>query len=346
MKSSNISRRKFLGNASLGAGAFGLPGYFSQAEGIKSGDNVPRHVNIGTVSIMDISASNPPDMIQKVLGIMENMVPYKPDIICLPEIFAYANIANHHYQLKDVAEKVPGAVVTPFLNFARTHNCYGICPTYSLHGEKIYISAVLISRQGKVAGEYHKMRPAESELKMGITPGKANPPVFETDFGKIGVQICFDVKYEEGWNALKDKGAQIIFWPSAYAGGQEISSRAWRHQVYIVTSTQKDTSKICDITGETIAQTGRWQRNWICAPVNPEKAFIPTWPAVSLFPDIQKKYGPKLRLTTFSEEEWTIMESLDAGLKIADVLKEFNLKSMHETLKELSAAHKKAGEKT
>ncbi len=342
MKPSNISRRKFLGNASLGAAAFGLPVYSSEAKGIKPGYPAPQHVNIGTVSIMDISAQDTAGMIQKVLGIMENMVPYRPDIICLPEIFAYVNIANSHYQLKDVAEKVPGTVVTPFLNFARTHHCYVICPTYSLHEENIYISAVLINRQGKVAGEYHKMRPAESELQMGIRPGKANPPVFDTDFGKIGIQICFDIKYEEGWNDLKDKGAQIIFWPSAYAGGQEISSRAWRHQVYIVTSTQKDTSKICDITGDTIAQTGRWQRNWICAPVNLEKTFVPTWPAVSLFGDIQKKYGPRLRLATFSEEEWTIMESLDGGLKIADVLEEFNIKPMHETLKELSAAHKKA----
>ena len=344
MKPSNISRRKFLGNASVGAGAFGLPAYFSAAQNGERANTAPRQVNIGTVSIMDVTASGTPDMIQKVLGIMENMVPYKPDIICLPEIFAFANIASR-YQLKDVAEKVPGAVVSPFLNFARTHNCYVICPTYSLHEGNIYISAVLINRQGKVAGEYHKMRPAESELQMGVTPGKANPSVFETDFGKIGIQICFDIKYEEGWNELKDKGAQIIFWPSAYAGGQEISSRAWRHQVYMVTSTQKDTSKICDITGETIAQTGRWQRNWICAPINLEKAFIPTWPAVSLFPDIQKKYGPRLRLTTFSEEEWTIMESLDGALKIADVLKEFNLKSMHQTLKEHSAAHEKAGAK-
>ena len=61
--------------------------------------------------------------------------------------------------------------------------------------------------------------------------------------------------------------------------------------MYIVTSPQKDTSKICDITGETIVQTGRWQRNWICAPVNLEKAFILAWPAVSVFPDIQKKYA-------------------------------------------------------
>ena len=189
------------------------------------------------------------------------------------------------------------------------------------------------------------MRPAESEMKMGVKPGKSNAPVFQTDFGKIGIQICFDIKYDDGWNYLKDNGAQIIFWPSAYAAGQEISSMAWRHQVYVVTSTVKDTSKICDITGETIVQTGRWQRNWICSPINLEKAFIHTWPAVTVFPDIQKKYGPKIRLTTFNEEEWTIIESLDTELKVADVLKEFNLKTMHEFLKELSIVHEKMRDK-
>jgi beta-ureidopropionase len=342
---SNISRRKFLGNASLGLGAFGLPGYFPRTEGTKAPDNFPHQVNIGAVSIMDISAAGSQDMVQKVIGIMENIIPYQPDIICLPEGFAFSNMTGYEYNPKDVAEKLPGSVVTPFLNFAAKHKCYVICPTYSLHDGNTYISAVLIDRQGKIAGEYRKMRPAESEMKMGVKPGKSNPPVFQTDFGKIGIQICFDIKYEDGWNYLKDNGAQIIFWPSAYAAGQEISSRAWRHQVYIVTSTAKDTTKICDITGETIMQTGRWQRNWICAPVNLEKAFIHTWPAVRMFPDIQKKYSSRIRLNTFSEEEWTIIESLDAELKIADVLKEFNLKTMHEFLKELSVVHEKTRDK-
>jgi len=338
---SNISRRKFLENASLSAGAIGLPGYFPTPENKKNNDSSPRHVTIGTVSIMDISPTDLQDMLQRVLTVMENIVPYKPDIICLPEIFAYANLPANNYQLKDLGEKIPGKIVTPFMSFAARHSCYVICPTYSLHEGNTYISAVLIDRQGKVAGQYDKMRPAESELKMGIKPGKASPPVFQTDFGKIGIQICFDIKYEDGWNHLKDNGAQIIFWPSAYAAGQEISSRAWRHQVYIVTSTAKDTSKICDITGETIVQTGRWQRNWACSSINLEKAFLLTWPAVSLFPDIQRKYGPRIKLTTFNEEEWSVIESLDAGLKIADVLREFNLKPMHEMLKELSVLHEK-----
>lgn len=290
---------------------------------------------IGTVSLMGLEASSTPDMIGKVLDIMNEMVPHQPDIICLPEVFAYSNIKNNQFNIKDVAEKAPGAVSGSFLKFASAHKCYIICPTYTFSEGNIYISAVLINREGKVMGEYHKIRPTSDEMAKGVKPGKFDAPVFETDFGKIGIQICFDVKYEEGWNALKEKGAQIIFWPSAYASGREISARAWRHQVNIVTSTLKDTSKICDITGEAIVQTGRWQPNWICAPVNLEKAFIHAWPAATVFPDIQRKYGSRILLKSYAEEEWTTIESLDNNLKIADVLKEFNIQTMHEMIREM-----------
>jgi beta-ureidopropionase len=335
---SNISRRKFLGNVSLSAGAIAVPGKLPLNK-LTVPEQAHGRVNVATVSTANIFAKDTPAMIEKVLAVMDEIVPYKPDIICLPEIFAYANIENNKFKLSDVAEKVPGPTVSPFQRFAQKNRCYVICPTYSLHQGDVYIAAVLIDRNGQIAGEYHKMRPAESELEMGIKPGRFNPPVFETDFGKIGIQICFDVKYDEGWNYLKDNGAQIIFWPSAYASGREIASRAWRHQVYIVTSTLKDTGRICDITGEAIVQTGRWQPNWTTAVINLEKAFILTWPAVRIFPDMQKKYAARIKLTTFNEEEWTIIESLDPTLPIAEVLNAYKLKTAYEFTKALSLLH-------
>jgi beta-ureidopropionase len=336
---SNLSRRKFLGNATLaaGAGLIGVPQ--TRAEVFQN--KLPAtgsHVNIGTISLMNLEAKSSPEMIKQVLDIMEEMVPSKPDIICLPEVFAFTFITDTKYTVKEVAENAPGPVTSQFAKFAAAHNCYIICPTYTRSEGNIYISAVLIDRQGKIVGEYHKMRPTVSEMELGIKPGKLDPPVFETDFGKIGIQICFDVKYEQGWQALKEKGAQIIFWPSAYASGREISSRAWKHQVYIVTSTLKDTSKICDFDGEAIAQTSRWQRNWVCAPVNLEKAFIHAWPAATMSSEIQKKYGNRIALQTYGEEEWMIIESRDNNLKIADVLKEFKLQTMHDMLNEMGAA--------
>lgn len=339
----NWSRRKFIQSASLGFGAGMITMPLSAMQTFdKKRTLSPHDVMIGSVSITGVNAKSPDEMVQNVLRFMSEMVTYKPDIICLPEGFAYANLNGFRYSVKDEARLAAQKILAPFQKFAQAHNCYVICPTYTSSNNKEYISAVLIDRKGKIAGEYHKMRPTVGEMESGVTPGKLDPPVFDTDFGKIGIQICFDIKYEEGWNILKQKGAQIIFWPSAYASGQEIASRAWKHQVYIVTSTQKDTSKICDLSGEPIAQTSRWQPNWVCGPVNTEKILILAWPTVSMIPDIQKKYGNKLSISTYGEEEWLVMESLDERLRIADVMKEFNLKAIDEELKALDELHAKA----
>ena len=77
-------------------------------------------------------------------------------------------------------------------------------------------TAVVYDRQGQELGQYHKIHPTEGELNGGIWPGPIDPPVFEADFGKFGIQICFDVNWWEGWERLKQKGAQIVFWPSAF----------------------------------------------------------------------------------------------------------------------------------
>jgi len=340
---SNWTRRKFIQNASLGlsAGMIGVPSLSAQTID-STGSISPHDVKIGSVSISGVSADNPEQMVQKVLGFMNEMAAYRPDIICLPEGFAYANLNNYTYDVKKESEAAPQKIISPFQEFAVRHRCYIICPTYTAHGNHSYISAVLIDRNGKIAGEYNKMRPTDGEMASGVTPGKMDPPVFDTDFGRIGIQICFDIKFEEGWNILKQKGAQIVFWPSAYAAGVEIASRAWKHQVYVVSSTQKDTSKICDLTGEPLAQTSRWQPNWVCAPVNMEKTLIMAWPTVTMIPDIQKKYGSKLTVRTYGEEEWLIMESFDKDLKIADVMRAFSLKPVHAQLTELNALHAKA----
>ena len=100
--------------------------------------------------------------------------------------------------------------------------------------------------------------------------------------------------------------------------------------------------KICDLTGDAIAATSRWQRNWICAPVNLEKAFIPVWPAVSKFPEIQEKYGRKIRIDICAEEEWATIESMDPSVRVRNVLKEYDLKDHHESMLDHASAQKRS----
>ncbi|MHC4542505.1 MAG: hypothetical protein ACYS74_22430, partial [Planctomycetota bacterium] len=135
-------------------------------------------------------------------------------------------------------------------------------------------------------------------------------------------------------------GAEMVFWPSAFGGGLMVNTKAWENKYCVVSSTRKGTTKICDINGESLAWTGHFA-HWVCVPVNLEKVLLHTWPYCERFNDIQAKYGRKIRIKTFHEEEWTIIESRSADVKVADVMKEFELKTHEQHMQAAEAAQKK-----
>jgi len=330
MSDKQNSRRSFINKSAMGVGVVTAMGggtkVVAQQQDKVLQDKLPQEVWIATVSQHELFTDNSKDMISKILEIMDEIVPLKPDIICLPEAFPFSN-AGERPPLSESAEKPVGPVIRPFAEFAKKHKCYVVCSTYTKDAGKYYNAAVLLDRDGKPVGEYRKMFPTEGEMEKGISPGPSEPPVFETDFGKIGMQICFDNEWVDGWNKLYKAGAEIVFWPSAFSGGTKLNAFAKLFNYHLVSSTRKDESKIIDITGEEIASTGRWEPNWVCAPVNLEKVVIPTWPYYVHFKEIEGKYGRDVKITSLHDEEISIIESLSADLKVADILKEFKIKT-------------------
>lgn len=295
------------------------------------------------VWIASIQGSAPGDThqekVKNFIRRMELIVPFKPDIICLPEVCPFDGLPGGRPPVPEIAEVPIGPVCKPFAEFAAKHRCYVFCPTYTRDDGHFYNALVLIDRNGEVVGEYRKMHPTVGEMTSEISPGSLEPPVFHTDFGTIGAQICFDIEWDDGWQAMNEKGAEIVFWSSAFGGGQALNARAQVHKYCVVSSTRKGDSKIIDITGRDIAWTGRW-KNWVCAPVNLERAFLHTWPFVRRFGEIDAKYGSAIRITTCHEEEWSIIESLSPELRVAEVMEEFELKTFQEHIGEADAMQK------
>jgi len=64
--------------------------------------------------------------------------------------------------------------------------------------------------------------------------------------------------------------------------------------------------------------------------VNLEKVFLHTWPYAQRFSEIKAKYGRKVVIKSYHEEEWSIIESRSPDLKVADIMKEFELKTHEE----------------
>ncbi len=343
MKNRSVSRRNFLKKSAITSGmaTFGFHGLTNDSSVPEEFKNrLPREVWIAGISQMDVKAKTPQLMVEEVIRILNDVFIYQPDVICLPEVFPTSNI-EQDLKLSEKL-KISEEVSERFSNLATQNSCYIICPLYTSENGKAYNSALVFDREGVSLGEYRKIHLTEGEIEKGLTPGPLDPPVFQTDFGKIGIQICFDMLWDDGWTKLREQGAEIVFWPSAYAGGSKVNTRASQQRYIIATSTRKNTSKLCDITGEVITQTGIWDKNYYCAPVNLEKAFLHTWPYVRRFGEIRKKYGRKVRITTFHEEEWTVIESLSPDVFVADILKEFDLRTFEQHTRDAEIAQIKA----
>ena len=352
MKKHQNSRRDFLQKSALTAGlasisSLGLAETINMGRPSYSQNNppgkLPREVWIASFSQERLSTDTPDMMVKRVMEYLKGIEPYAPDVICLPESFYIANTkADGVFTIEQRIAKSE-EVLKQFSDFSKKNNCYTICSvdTPAVKG-MFYNSAVVIDRQGKRIGAYHKIHPTEGEIKDGTMPGPLFQPVIQTDFGKIGVQICFDTLWDDGWEMYQKQGAEIIFVPSAFPGGQMINARAWRHKCVVVSSTRKGISKICDITGEELSNTGFWTSQLCWAPVNFEKAFLHLWPFVKHFPEIQKKYGRKVDIKIFHEEEWAVIESLSPKVFVKDILKEFNLKTHQEVTIDAEKAQREA----
>lgn len=327
----NLNRRNFVKNASLGAATIGLTGFTSANSASQDPRRNPREVYIASLTMHNMQRDDIGGVVQAALTQMEIALPMSPDVYCLPEVFHAAGVAGGRPPLKDSSEDGSGNIIGPFQAFAKKNKCYIICPIYTKENNKYYNAAVIIDRLGNRIGEYRKIRLTEGELRKGLTPGPLDVPVFKTDFGVIGIQICFDIEWPEGWNQLRKKGAEIVFFPSAFSGGTRITAKAIDNRYCVVSSIRTGPSKISDVTGDLVISGGHGSTEWgVLGHINLEREILHTHSAGTVsvrFPDIRKKYGRNIGLHTLGEEHYTIIESFSADVKVADVMQEFGLRS-------------------
>lgn len=151
-------------------------------------------------------------------------------------------------------EPLDGETVSAMAGLARKHGVYIVCPIFrKLDGGGRANSSVLIDRRGSVACVYDKAYPYwnEFDLTPPCSPGE-DAPVIDTDFGRVGMAVCFDVNFPEVWKRLADHGAELVLWASAYSAGTALMAHALNHHFAIVTSTSEGDCSVFDITGKEI----------------------------------------------------------------------------------------------
>jgi predicted amidohydrolase len=174
----------------------------------------------------------------------------KADIICLPEGCTIIGQGSN-YAAK--AETVPGPSTEFLGQYAAKNHAYIVAGIYEKDGNTLYNTSVLLGRDGKLIGKYHKICLPRGEIDGGLAPGNEYP-VFDLDFGRIAMMICWDVAYPEVARELSAEGAEIIFMP-IWGGNETLcKARAIENQNYLVTSSYDLKSAIYDRQGEPLAQ--------------------------------------------------------------------------------------------
>jgi N-carbamoylputrescine amidase len=153
-------------------------------------------------------------------------------------IIGFQEVFNAPYfcQVQDAehykwAEPVPdGPTVQRMRALARETGMVIVVPVYEIEQDGFYYNtAAVIDADGTFLGKYRKHHIPQVHgfwEKFYFKPGNLGWPVFDTAVGKVGVYICYDRHFPEGWRALGLAGAQLVYNPSATHRG--LSSYLWQ----------------------------------------------------------------------------------------------------------------------
>ena len=164
-------------------------------------------------------------MIEKNFGYARQAAESGAQVLCFQEIFTtpyFCTVQDPAYY--DTAEEIPnGPTVKRVMDLARETGMVIVAPIYEKVDEgTFYNTAAVIDSDGQFLGKYRKTHIPQVKgfwEKFYFRPGNLGYPIFDTAVGRIGVYICYDRHFPEGWRVLGLKGAKIVFNPSPPLAG-------------------------------------------------------------------------------------------------------------------------------
>jgi len=153
-------------------------------------------------------------------------------VLCLQEVFNQPYFCpSQDAKWYAAAEKVPdGPTVSLMKEYAKKHSMVVVVPIYEEDITGVYYNTcAVIDADGSYLGKYRKThipQVAGFYEKFFFKPGNSGWPMFQTAYCKLGVYICYDRHFPEGWRALALAGAEYIVNPSATVAG--LSQYLWK----------------------------------------------------------------------------------------------------------------------
>jgi predicted amidohydrolase len=384
MRNRKLTRRGFLGKAAgAGLGALaalpalpanGLAENTRTEDWKSTSDQPPRKVIVGTVMQpfygkypgLENRLRQLTQLVDQLQAQSQKQYGRGIDLVILPEM-AITGQGESVGHVIEWSFPLEGPVQETFAGKARQHSCYIVAPLLLIEdrAEKHCCNAaVLFGRQGSVVGIYRKVHLVVDNdgatMEHGCTPGM-DVPVFECDFGKLGIQICYDMDFNYGWRELARKGAEIVAWPTQSPQRARPVPRAIEGHYYIVSSTWRTDACVFEPTGKIVSEI-TWQ---------PDMGPTPTWSQVVDSPPIQnnilvqeidlsyaivpysrklkngelfaKTFGDKAGFRYYQDDDRGLFWSNDPHQTVRQMLEKLDLTEEQDELQHARGVYRKAG---
>jgi predicted amidohydrolase len=301
------------------------------------GDTPPRKVLVGTeASGYDVVQTFPLDMrlrrMDELVDAMEAQAKLdypgkRLDLAVLTEYFLARpgkTLAESAVRLDDVRSRISAC--------AQRHACYLIVPMiFREEGDPVRYTnvAALFDRKGDLVGMYRKVHPV-SDLKGrllegGMVPGR-DFPVFDCDFGRLGIQICYDIFYPDGWAELARRGAEIVALPSGTPETIRPAMYAQQHRYYVVSATPRDHAAVFSPLGVIEAETT--QEGVMVHQIDLSFAIVKWEEGLDAGKGLTRRFGDRVGYKYYGDQDAGLFWSNDPGLPIGRMLESLGFPDM------------------
>ncbi len=221
-------------------------------------------LRVGAVHISVIDNIEYQTNLRRIADAFDRAAVYAPDLLTFSETI---NDRGTILSLEEKFETIEGPFCTLMKCKAKEHKCYVFFSFHELDENGVrHNTAILLNRNGEISGVYRKSHLSWKEYESGMVPGDSYP-VFDTEFGKIGMLICWDAYFPDPAKVMALQGAKILLVSTAGNPTFRHIARAMENGVFVVVSGAAafmeaggiKATKIISPRGEILAQTSEDQ---------------------------------------------------------------------------------------
>jgi 5-aminopentanamidase len=193
-------------------------------------------------------------------------------LVVLPECALSGYVFNDRGAAERAAITLDGPEVGEVAKACAAARLHCVVGLLEHRGGDLFNTAILIDDRGELLGAYRKLHLPVLGVDRFVTPGSEPPPAFDTRLGRIGLSICFDIRFPEAARVLALEGTELIAHPANWpAQARSLAEhfavvRAAENRVFIAAANRGDSeagtdfaglSRIVDPDGVILATTGR-----------------------------------------------------------------------------------------